>query len=177
MMYLTEESFIGLFYTAAIFMHNRGIDFWDKVKELGLDKCPIRRSSLVENETAEMCLAKAADTHQEDTRKDSNLHHDDASHSHQHEAAPHQSSKKYKDFVPDKKRAMEIAKEYKFEYVGCNPSTFQCTFEDKVLGVKIDFYLSKKTICISAKGRTMQTLKNQSFEKFRAVLRNIYTYL
>ena len=82
-------------------------------------------------------------------------------------------------FNEDLLRIRQMAENSKVDYIGYDKNSFKVSFKDDILGLKIEVYLSKMTICINSKCKSnnMQYLKNQSWEQINSIMKSLYNYI
>lgn len=80
-------------------------------------------------------------------------------------------------YFADRKRLMEIVAN-KIAYVGSDTSTFRVTFADDTLGLRIDVFLSKKTVMLLTKSSNSPCVKRkQSWEEISSIFNDLYNYV
>lgn len=82
-----------------------------------------------------------------------------------------------KQFYEDKKRLLGIVGK-SISYTSTDASTFRVSFADRILGLNVDVYLSKKTIVVRSKSRIDPTVKRKlSWEAFADIFAHLYNYI
>ena len=78
----------------------------------------------------------------------------------------------------DRKRLSDIAQRVKLDYAGFDPKTYRERYVYQDFNVKVDVYLSKRTVVImSPKYKEPTYRRNLSWEQLEKVLTNIYDYI
>lgn len=80
-------------------------------------------------------------------------------------------------FATEAKRLIDMAKG-RIDYVGNDVRTFRVSFRDSVLGLQVDFFLSKMTVTIRSASSSLPVVKrNSSWGYFEHVLTHLYNYI
>ena len=80
-------------------------------------------------------------------------------------------------FTADAKRLIDMAGG-KIDYIGNDAQTYRVSFRDDVLGIQVDFFLSKMTVVIKRPSSSFPVVKrNSSWGFFEHVLNHLYNYI
>ena len=87
--------------------------------------------------------------------------------------------KKYSDeqFETDRKQVMQLMEELKFEYVGTHKPNFCITFIDRVLGIRLDYFLSAGTLNIQNANKEKNTVRNLPVSGLKKFMESIYNFV
>lgn len=80
-------------------------------------------------------------------------------------------------FATEAKWLIDMAKG-RIDHVGNDVHTFRVSFRDSVLGLQVDFFLSKMTVSIRRASSSLPVVKrNSSWGYFEHVLTHLYNYI
>jgi len=77
-------------------------------------------------------------------------------------------------FKIKKNKLMAWGEQYKLDYTGSDPKVGRVSFADYSLGIKLDIYTSKNTVCIMRERQQPVYKKKQSMEMIEQIMEAPY---